>query len=205
MSFFVRLVISNLLIILFISVNIFAQKNETEVKAKIIAANSKSDKEITRPRVVAQKSSAIGRIPAKEKQKIKSNDLSLEKKTFQLINDKRKENGLEPVIWNDKIAELAREHSQDMAKYSFFSHIGLKGGLVDQRAIDFGIKKWKAVSENIAYNKGFDNPEEFAVERWMLSNGHRMNLLDARWQESGLGIAVTEDGMYFFTQIFLEK
>ena len=38
---------------------------------------------------------------------------------------------------------------------------------------------YKVLGENIAYNFGFDDPGGFAVERWMLSPGHRANILDA--------------------------
>jgi uncharacterized protein YkwD len=37
----------------------------------------------------------------------------------------------------------------------------------------------------------------------MRSQGHRENLLDTRWKESGIGIAVASDGSYYFTQVFL--
>ena len=90
-----------------------------------------------------------------------------------------------------------------MAKHSFFSHVGVNGRMIDERAIDFGLDDWRSIGENIAYNKGFSNPVEFAVERWMLSDGHRRNLLHSRWRESGVGVAVTADGTYFFTQVFV--
>jgi uncharacterized protein YkwD len=44
---------------------------------------------------------------------------------------------------------------------------------------------------------------EFAVERWMKSPKHRENLLSSRWKESGIGIAVTGNGTYYFTEVFL--
>lgn len=92
-----------------------------------------------------------------------------------------------------------------MADYKFFSHQGLNGQLIDERATDLGIEKWKAISENIAFNKGYINPVEFAVERWMQSASHRQNLLNPRWQQSGIGVAITSDGAYYFTQVFLNK
>lgn len=136
---------------------------------------------------------------------LKPTDYDLEKKAFKLINQKRAEKGLVRLKWNSKVAQLAREHSENMARYGFFSHVGLNGRLIDERAIDFGVKDWSAIGENIAYNKGFSNPVEFAVERWMISKGHRRNLLHTRWKEAGVGVAVTEEGMYFFTQVFVVR
>ncbi len=204
-SLFRRLTVLSLFVLIIFSIETNAQQDQAENRPKPILIASGKSPEITRPRIIVAKKTAISRVPAKEEQKLKPTDFKLEKKTFELINEKRKESGLEPVKWNDKIAELARQHSENMAKFSFFSHIGLNGRTVDQRALDFGIIKWSAISENIAYNKGFENPSEFAVERWMISDVHRRNLLDSRWKESAVGIAVSEDGAYFFTQIFLVK
>ncbi len=127
----------------------------------------------------------------------------LERETFDLINLRRLDQGLSELKWNERIADLARRHSQNMAVHGFFSHIGLHGDMVDSRAVDFGLDDWNGIGENIAFNKGLENPSSFAVERWMLSNGHRNNLLDPVWTESGLGVAITVDGKYFFTQIFM--
>ena len=130
-------------------------------------------------------------------------DFALELEVFELINRQRLENGLEPLEWSDQIAEMARIHSANMANFKFFSHTDLDGALVNDRADLLGIKKWRAIGENIAYNRGYENPAESAVERWMQSPSHRENLLNNRWKESGIGIAVTEDGTYYFTEVFL--
>jgi uncharacterized protein YkwD len=129
----------------------------------------------------------------------------MERQTFRLLNQKRTEIGLLPLAWNDDLAKVARLHSTNMANYKFFSHKGLDGLQIDGRADSFGFKKWRAIGENIAYNRGFDNPVEFTVERWMLSDSHRKNLLDKRWTESAVGIAVANDGTYYFTEVFWVK
>ncbi|MEZ5307591.1 MAG: CAP domain-containing protein [Pyrinomonadaceae bacterium] len=129
----------------------------------------------------------------------------LERETFGLINLKRMEKGLGDLSWNKQLSDLAREHSRNMATNGFFSHYGLNGRTVDLRATDQGIIEWRAIGENIAYSKGVQNPTSFAVERWMLSEGHRRNLLSGFWTETGVGVAVTKDGKYFFTQVFLTK
>ncbi len=136
---------------------------------------------------------------------LEPDDYVLERKTFDIINEKRFESGLAKLEWSDETAKLAREHSQNMARHDFFSHVGLNGRLVDQRATDFGLERWKAIGENIAFCQGFSNPEEFVVQRWMLSDGHRKNLLNKMWKESGIGVAKTGEGKYFFTQIFVMK
>ena len=126
-----------------------------------------------------------------------------ERRVFDLINEKRREQNLNPLVWSDDVAVIARLHSQNMANFKFFSHAGLDGTMVSDRADQNGMSKWRAIGENIAYNQGFQNPLDCAVEGWMKSAAHRQNLLDPRWQESAIGIAVTPDGTYYFTQVFL--
>ena len=106
------------------------------------------------------------------------------------MNTRRVSYGLKPVVWNEDIARVARMHSQSMALNKYFSHQGIDGLWVDERANRNGLKKWRAISENIAYNRGYDNPAEFAVERWMKSTSHRKNALNNRWEESGIGVAI---------------
>jgi uncharacterized protein YkwD len=131
--------------------------------------------------------------------------VDFEKQTFALINQKRAEFGLQPIVWSDEVAKIARLHSENMAKYNFFSHTGIDGKMVNNRADLLGITKWTAMGENIAYNRGYQKPLECAVEKWMESPGHRENLLNDRWKESAIGIAVTADGTYYFTQVFLVR
>ncbi len=130
---------------------------------------------------------------------------ALERLVFDLINKKRLEFGLSPVVWSDDLERLAHAYSNNMATNNFFSHQGLDGKKVNNRANAMGIKKWRSLGENIAYNRGYDNPVESVVESWMKSPGHRENILNNRWEKSGVGIAVARDGTYYFTQIFLRN
>jgi uncharacterized protein YkwD len=132
-----------------------------------------------------------------------STTFDLEKSAFALLNQKRAENNLKPLEWSEEVAKIARNHSQNMAKYKFFNHRGVDGLMVDERADAFGIGKWRAIGENIAFNQGYQNPVEFAVQRWMMSPTHRDNILNNRWQESAVGVAVGDNGAFYFTQVFL--
>lgn len=129
----------------------------------------------------------------------------LERRVFDLINRRRTEAGLHSLIWNENVARIARLHSENMANFAFFSHTGIDGKKVNNRADSLGVKKWHAIGENIAYNRGFKSPLESAVQSWMNSPGHRDNLLKNDWEESGIGVAVKPDGTYYFTQVFLRK
>lgn len=128
---------------------------------------------------------------------------SAEREAFDLINKKRSDAGLEPLAWNEQLAALAREHSDDMAQFKYFSHKGTDGTMVDARADKLGIMNWSAIGENIAFNRGYSDAPSFAVTCWMDSPGHRQNILDKRWNQSGIGVAILPDGTYYFTQVFL--
>jgi uncharacterized protein YkwD len=52
-----------------------------------------------------------------------------------------------------------------MAQYHFFSHRGLDGSMVDDRAEQMGIFNWRDRGENIAFNRGYDDPAGFAVQK----------------------------------------
>lgn len=132
-------------------------------------------------------------------------NFEFERKTFDEINRQRSAIGLQPLTWCDDAAKIARVHSENMANFKFFSHEGLDGSMVNDRADSFGVSKWRAIAENIAYNRGYANPIEFVVESWMKSTGHRENILNNRWKESGIGVAITADGTYYFTQVFMQR
>ncbi|MGH7783264.1 MAG: CAP domain-containing protein, partial [Candidatus Binatia bacterium] len=120
-----------------------------------------------------------------------------------MINTERTRRGLRPLAWSDDDAKLARMHSQNMAQYHFFSHKGLDGSMVNDRAEKLGIFNWRAIGENIAFNRGYDDPIGMAVEKWLESPSHRDNMLNPDWLESGLGVAISADGSYYFTQVFM--
>jgi uncharacterized protein YkwD len=126
----------------------------------------------------------------------------MERIVMELINKKRVQQGLPVLNWNEKAAQIARLHSENMAHYKFFSHRGLDGLMVNDRADSISLD-WRAIGENIAYNRGYNDPAEFTVQRWMDSPSHKENILDRRWKETGIGIINAPDGTYYLTQVFL--
>jgi uncharacterized protein YkwD len=130
---------------------------------------------------------------------------SAEQIAFQMVNQKRADKGLQALVWSGDLEVMAHRHSQDMADNKYFGHRGLDGSMVSDRADRCGIGRWRAIGENIAYNRGYKEPVEKAVELWMESTAHRQNLLNDQWRESAVGVAIGADGSYYFTQVFLRK
>lgn len=199
--------------ILLCSPDAFAQ-NFTKISFNnfVASADARDIKHLIRPRIVVEPKNRVSlstesavTVPVAPNSAASSaaRAFQLERQAFEVLNRKRVENGLPPLVWSESMARVARIHSQEMAQFKFFSHIGRSGTMVDERAETLGFKKWKAIGENIAYNRGYNNPAEFACERWMLSPSHRENILNARWKEAGIGVAIAPDGTHYFTEVFI--
>ena len=130
---------------------------------------------------------------------------SLERRAFELVNRERARNGEAPLVWDAELCRMAELHSQHMAQQNFFSHVGPDGLTMESRARSLGIAGWRVLGENIAYNRGIDDPASFAVQRWMGSEGHRDNILNAKFNRSAIGVARTAEGRIYFTQVFLAR
>jgi uncharacterized protein YkwD len=125
------------------------------------------------------------------------------RQVFDILNRKRVAMGLSELEWSDRLAELARLHSDDMATHDLFSHRGSDGSMVDERADRLHLGGWAGIGENIAFLQNFADPAGTAIDKWLESPSHRGNMLSTQWKETGVGVAVTKDGKYFFTQVFL--
>ena len=128
-----------------------------------------------------------------------------ERRAFDLINAERQRRGLRPLVLDGSLTRLARYHSETMARGRFLSHTDPDGLDLRGRADMLGLRGWKALGENIAYNQGFDDPTAFAVERWMVSEKHRENILNGEYTHAGLGVSRASDGTYYFTQVFMRR
>lgn len=188
-----------LLPILFLSTASFAQGDLT-LKLDLrpgLSEPSAAVAGVTRTRLAGESSSY--RTPSS------STAGDLERRVFKLLNDVRKGQGLQDLVWSDDVAAVARLHSENMADGKFFSHRGTDGSMVDDRADRLGLGAWRVIGENIAYMRGYEDPAALAVEKWMESTAHRKNLLGPNWKESAVGVAITKDGTYYMTQVFLVR
>lgn len=105
-----------------------------------------------------------------------------------------------PLRWNDALAEAARLHSEEMARFNFLSHSGRDGSTSAQRVERAGYR-YRAMGENIA--GGQLKPED-AVAGWIDSPGHCANLMSPVFTEMGVAFAVNRKsrmGVYW-TQEF---
>ena len=129
----------------------------------------------------------------------------VERRAFELTNERRIKNGLNALDWDPELCYLARAHSEKMARQRFFSHVTPEGQRLRDRALSMGIPRFRVIAENIAYNQGFEDPAAFAVERWMISPGHRANMLYIGFQTAAVGVFITSDGTVYLTQAFIAR
>lgn len=127
-----------------------------------------------------------------------------ERRAFSATNEVRARNGVLPLSWDGDLCRLARTHSEKMARLGFFAHETPEGLRLKDRARAAGLR-FRVIGENIAYNQGVGDPGTFAVQRWMISSGHRANILSREFRSSGIGSFVARDGKVYVTQIFIAR
>lgn len=131
---------------------------------------------------------------------------SNEQRVVDLINVERRKIGARPLVLDSNLLRLARLHSENMVRQNFFAHVGCDGLDAMGRVEAAGIRDWRALAENIAYNhERFPDPLSQVVGRWMQSVKHRHNILNSDFTHTGLGIARADDGRIFFTQVFMKR
>lgn len=130
---------------------------------------------------------------------------AIERRAFEQTNQARVENGLPPVEWDAELCRMARAQSARMAQLGYLSHDTPEGLQLKDRARRNGILHFRVIGENIAYNKGYKDPGGFAVERWLISDGHRANILYVGFQAAAIGSYVAADGSVYLTQVFIAR
>ena len=79
-----------------------------------------------------------------------------------------------------------------------FGHAGAQAR-VDQISLTI---TWVSAGENVAWNQGYAQPADTAVENWIASPGHHSNMI-GNFNKTGIGVALSSNGKYYFTQIFI--
>ena len=126
---------------------------------------------------------------------------ALEQTIHTQVNQYRASKGLPPLKLDSRISKQALAHSQAMANGRVpFSHDGFQ-----QRVKEIARSlAYSRAAENVAYNMGYQNPAQQAVQGWIKSPGHRRNI-EGAFDMTGIGIAQNAKGEYYFTQIFIRR
>lgn len=124
-------------------------------------------------------------------------DQKTEYEMLDKINVQRKEQGLEALIYDNALANVARDHSIDMMNKRYFAHINLSGETPFDRLHTAKIN-YTLAGENLAVS----DSTEHAVTALMNSPTHRANILNKDFHKTGIGIAINQDGVLVISQEF---
>lgn len=126
------------------------------------------------------------------------------------INRERAERGIGILSWDDRLRDIARAHSQDMADKDYFEHTNKAGLNYRQRAVVAGYRcanrKWGGVAENLYFGPRGHKESSDAVKSWLGSPLHKRAMLDASFRKAAVGIHeghLSGLGSGYFTTLLL--
>lgn len=123
-----------------------------------------------------------------------------EKEILELINNQRTSNGLNSLIIDDELQNVARIKAQDMVENNYFAHesptYGSPFDMIKNNQITY-----RTAGENIAGNS--DNKK--AVEAWMNSESHKNNILNNSYNYTGIAVVNSSKYGKIFVQMFIGK
>lgn len=102
----------------------------------------------------------------------------------EITNQRRLENGLSPLTLNGQLSEAAQRKAGDMFAFNYWAHNSPSGRNPWSFFHEVGYKYLYA-GENLA--RDFMNSSS-VVDAWMNSPSHRDNVLNSRYQETGLAV-----------------
>lgn len=135
------------------------------------------------------------------------------------VNQTREAHLLNTLDRHDKLAKVARHHSQDMAEHDYFDHVNQSGERPLHRARQEGISC--AISENLYQTYQYESYRtiysggsvevryewkderriaEDTIQGWLDSPPHRAALLNPRYSFQGIGVAMSLGLKIFVTQ-----
>jgi uncharacterized protein YkwD len=177
--------------------HVCAQRSDN---ADVRARRGKNDSNSTRPSVSSDEKDAKPSVDAPVSGEIET----LERQCMSEINRLRRAYRLAPLEFSRELLPVARTYSRRMAEEGFFSHTDPEGRGTHDRLNTAGIR-WRSLAENIASERGWVNPVAVSVHGWMESEGHRSNILSAQFDQTAVGVWISENGSVYFTQIFMRR
>lgn len=119
-----------------------------------------------------------------------------EQRMFELLNRERSERELKPLEWCESCADVARDHSKDMYRHGYFSHLDSRGDDPFDRMQSAGIT-YSAAGENLSIAPTLMAAHSSLME----SPDHRENILRDFFDSVGIGCYKGPYG-FMCTQVF---
>jgi uncharacterized protein YkwD len=131
--------------------------------------------------------------PGADLQPTQSNLEAVRGATLCLINQERADHSEAALQLNTHLQQSAQSHTESMAFGNYFEHSGPGGDTPLSRMIASGYIPSSNVGYEIGENIGWGTLDlgtpHAIVAAWMASPGHRANILDARFQDTAIGVS----------------
>jgi uncharacterized protein YkwD len=112
--------------------------------------------------------------------------------TLCLINDEREAHGLHALSASTPLADTAFKYAAYMVSEEHFAHQDESGHNVVYRVLETDPSldgRWDVIGENLGWGTLNMATPQAMVDGWMASPGHRANVLNAEYEEIGVGVA----------------
>lgn len=110
-----------------------------------------------------------------------------------LLNEERSARGRAPLRADGSLRLAASGYARLMVDQGFFDHTSPRGSTMVTRvkttAYLQSTTSW-SLGENLAWGAGRRATAAATVRAWMESPGHRANILDSRFRDVGVGVAL---------------
>ncbi|MEX1022328.1 MAG: CvpA family protein [Dehalococcoidia bacterium] len=126
-------------------------------------------------------------------------DEAAEAQMLVLVNEERTSRGLNALVVDQTLVDVARAHSFDMWARGYFAHVNPDGDDPFDR-LDAGGARYRSAGENLALAPTVEQAHRGLMD----SPGHRANILEPSYGRVGIG--VVDGGAYglMFTQNFAD-
>lgn len=131
-----------------------------------------------------------------EQPEIDRENLTYAEQILKLVNEERAKAGLHALKLDTEISAAAQTRAKEIQ--ISFSHTRPDGRKFSSVLTDNGIR-FTGAGENIAW--GQISPEK-VMEAWMNSEGHRANILNAKFTKLGVGHLQNVSGRNYWVQLF---
>lgn len=122
--------------------------------------------------------------------------------TVDLINQYRKQRGLQNLKHDEALSKIALAKARDMADKQYFDHTSPTYGSVG-KMLDYFNYDWMSYGENIAMGYGGD--AQRVSKAWYDSPSHYQNIMNQRFTNIGSAVYVDAKGTPYWVHIFTSK
>ena len=112
--------------------------------------------------------------------------------TLCLVNNERTDRGLRALQPQSQLTSAADKHSNEMSRLGYFTHASADGSPFTHPIVASGYlrhaRAW-LVGQNLAWGSDALGTPQNITTAWMDSPGHRANILNRRFRDTGVGAA----------------